>query len=336
MRGARPWGWRRAWQRLEKCGIRTFMGPHHNLPVCGMSAHRRTESDELMAEELQMQLLAEEEVWGHEEAAAGLTRFSSILLRRGATTQGGPGRKEPAGRRLLRILSSSADPLQDGDLRLAMDISLATQRSLQDRGPPAAAAHEYAQHTSAVAIMAGIAPRRERTVQQRQLRLDEAHARQLQEEEDRELARKLEQHGSPLERQLVAPPWHPHQSAMDDLSMVFLRPQGLEPAVDDASEAAAAADDDYEQLLALDEQNVKVGVKADVLDDVTVNQSIASVADLRRVQGSHKDCAVCLDDFAVGNQLRRLPCLCVYHVACIDEWLQQSKLCPKCRQPVTE
>lgn len=45
-------------------------------------------------------------------------------------------------------------------------------------------------------------------------------------------------------------------------------------------------------------------------------------------------CAVCLDDFAEGDQLRVLPCTHAYHVACIDRWLASHVACPCCRAPV--
>nr|UDO47770.1 hypothetical protein [Pandoravirus massiliensis] len=45
-------------------------------------------------------------------------------------------------------------------------------------------------------------------------------------------------------------------------------------------------------------------------------------------------CAVCLDDFADGDQLRILPCAHAYHAACIDRWLANHIACPCCRAPV--
>lgn len=39
----------------------------------------------------------------------------------------------------------------------------------------------------------------------------------------------------------------------------------------------------------------------------------------------------CLDNFEVGQQLRRLPCQHVFHQACIDTWLSNHTTCPNCR-----
>ncbi|KAK7281796.1 hypothetical protein RIF29_10076 [Crotalaria pallida] len=42
-------------------------------------------------------------------------------------------------------------------------------------------------------------------------------------------------------------------------------------------------------------------------------------------------CAVCKDDFSVGEQVKQLPCLHRYHGDCITPWLQIRNTCPVCR-----
>merc|ERR1712172_163982 len=49
----------------------------------------------------------------------------------------------------------------------------------------------------------------------------------------------------------------------------------------------------------------------------------------------NSSCAICLDDFQRGEELRLLPCEHAYHRHCIDPWLaKQSELCPMCKQSI--
>eukprot|EP00927_Polykrikos_kofoidii_P022243 TRINITY_DN20813_c0_g4_i2.p1 TRINITY_DN20813_c0_g4~~TRINITY_DN20813_c0_g4_i2.p1 ORF type:complete len:398 (-),score=30.09 TRINITY_DN20813_c0_g4_i2:24-1157(-) len=56
-----------------------------------------------------------------------------------------------------------------------------------------------------------------------------------------------------------------------------------------------------------------------------------SLADVETALPEYRRCAICIDDFAVGDFQRTLPCFHRFHVTCIDEWLQRSRLCPICR-----
>ncbi|WOL19875.1 RING-H2 finger protein ATL74-like [Canna indica] len=46
------------------------------------------------------------------------------------------------------------------------------------------------------------------------------------------------------------------------------------------------------------------------------------------------ECAVCLDNFEVGDDCRLLPaCTHSFHAYCVDNWLLRSWNCPVCRTP---
>ncbi|XP_020390131.1 RING finger protein 11a [Rhincodon typus] len=47
-----------------------------------------------------------------------------------------------------------------------------------------------------------------------------------------------------------------------------------------------------------------------------------------------KECVICMMDFVYGDPIRFLPCMHIYHVDCIDEWLMRSFTCPSCMEPV--
>ncbi|WVR07511.1 hypothetical protein IAU60_004553 [Kwoniella sp. DSM 27419] len=48
-------------------------------------------------------------------------------------------------------------------------------------------------------------------------------------------------------------------------------------------------------------------------------------------QSVYKDCPVCKDDFAVGDQVVRIPCAHIFHPDCLVPWLKTNGSCPVCR-----
>ncbi|KAJ2818598.1 hypothetical protein FBU31_005816, partial [Coemansia sp. 'formosensis'] len=50
-----------------------------------------------------------------------------------------------------------------------------------------------------------------------------------------------------------------------------------------------------------------------------------------------ENCAVCLEDFNAGEDVRRLPCRHYFHIACIDPWLsERAATCPLCNYDVAQ
>uniref|UniRef100_A0A8C6W669 RING-type domain-containing protein n=1 Tax=Nannospalax galili TaxID=1026970 RepID=A0A8C6W669_NANGA len=53
--------------------------------------------------------------------------------------------------------------------------------------------------------------------------------------------------------------------------------------------------------------------------------------------GSEKkfqECVICMMDFVYGDPIPFLPCMHIYHLDCIDDWLMRSFTCPSCMEPV--
>ena len=42
-------------------------------------------------------------------------------------------------------------------------------------------------------------------------------------------------------------------------------------------------------------------------------------------------CTVCLTEFEIAEDVRRLPCMHLFHTSCVDQWLRTNKRCPICR-----
>jgi len=45
-------------------------------------------------------------------------------------------------------------------------------------------------------------------------------------------------------------------------------------------------------------------------------------------------CSVCMDEFTLGESVKRLPCEHCFHAACIAPWLSMHATCPVCRKPL--
>ncbi len=43
-------------------------------------------------------------------------------------------------------------------------------------------------------------------------------------------------------------------------------------------------------------------------------------------------CAICMEDFNLNDEAKRLPCKHYFHESCINEWLKLHGTCPVCRK----
>lgn len=48
----------------------------------------------------------------------------------------------------------------------------------------------------------------------------------------------------------------------------------------------------------------------------------------------NRECVICMGEFIIGDPVRFLPCMHIYHTDCIDDWLMRSFICPSCMEPV--
>jgi hypothetical protein len=79
----------------------------------------------------------------------------------------------------------------------------------------------------------------------------------------------------------------------------------------------------YEELLVLEERNVRLGMSEEDFAALPTREAVKE--HLQFI------CHICLDYFDYGNQVSTLPCAHFYHKACIHKWLVQKRTCPTCR-----
>ncbi|KAL6626864.1 hypothetical protein ACP70R_030590 [Stipagrostis hirtigluma subsp. patula] len=54
----------------------------------------------------------------------------------------------------------------------------------------------------------------------------------------------------------------------------------------------------------------------------------------RTISAEDAVCCICLSKFSNNEDLRELPCAHVFHMECIDKWLQINALCPLCKAEI--
>ncbi|EGG17258.1 phosphatidylinositol transfer protein [Cavenderia fasciculata] len=99
---------------------------------------------------------------------------------------------------------------------------------------------------------------------------------------------------------------------------------------------------DYEMLLALDQDNLNYGAaKKEEIESLPMH-TIKSDNDIEHLfsdtQSSSQQptsCSICLDEFEIDNHLKTLPCLHHFHSECIDKWLKIKANCPICKSSLT-
>ncbi|KAK9288817.1 hypothetical protein L1049_017282 [Liquidambar formosana] len=113
--------------------------------------------------------------------------------------------------------------------------------------------------------------------------------------------------------------------------------EALEAAVGDFSDIRMAShihqvqrdfnENDYEMLLALDENNHQHGA--------SINQINSLPESTVQTDNFEEACAICLETPTSGDTIRHLPCLHKFHKDCIDPWLSRRTSCPVCKLSIT-
>jgi hypothetical protein len=89
--------------------------------------------------------------------------------------------------------------------------------------------------------------------------------------------------------------------------------------------------EDYEYLTRLDEQIAKKTLSENLLNSLETQQVDASL--LAAI--NDEVCGICLDNYALGQLVKCLPCKHRFHAECIDNWLRnQSCNCPLDNLPI--
>jgi hypothetical protein len=89
----------------------------------------------------------------------------------------------------------------------------------------------------------------------------------------------------------------------------------------------------YEQLLELQEKigYVNKGLSTEEIKRIPV---ISFSKTNTKSKNHSSECTKCQFDYKEGEKLNQLNCKHTYHTHCVEEWLQNNKSCPICKEEV--
>lgn len=87
--------------------------------------------------------------------------------------------------------------------------------------------------------------------------------------------------------------------------------------------------EDYMRFLERRSNNMNRGASQDTIERFTFPHKYKKVKQESDEEGDK--CTICLSEFEDSEDVRRLPCMHLFHKACVDQWLSSNKRCPICR-----
>lgn len=66
----------------------------------------------------------------------------------------------------------------------------------------------------------------------------------------------------------------------------------------------------------------------------TIDHNTVSFEYTLNNESNQSTCVICLSDLEIGEIMRRLPCIHIFHLNCVDKWLLNNGRCPICRRPI--
>lgn len=81
---------------------------------------------------------------------------------------------------------------------------------------------------------------------------------------------------------------------------------------------------------------VNRGASQAVIERNTFPHKYKKIQRSAEIEDTIEKCTICLCEFEDTEDVRRLPCMHLFHVECVDQWLATNKRCPICRVDIEE
>lgn len=102
--------------------------------------------------------------------------------------------------------------------------------------------------------------------------------------------------------------------------------QRLQDILDESRRAMGEACDENEAFARIQRQSLLEAVRSQLPTTIWTAEQ----------ENGEQECALCLAEYAEGDEVTRLSCLHAFHRECLDPWLEKQSTCPVCKIDLLE
>lgn len=126
--------------------------------------------------------------------------------------------------------------------------------------------------------------------------------------------------------------FHPHMQGSGTHDMIPYPPFGLSDFVLQGARHMSARLDNYMRIVDLRRMgHISCGATQESIESNTFPHKYKRVKKVENGEDAIEKCTICLSEFEDCESVRRLPCMHLFHIDCVDRWLCTNKRCPICR-----
>ncbi|GIY21288.1 hypothetical protein CDAR_164811 [Caerostris darwini] len=93
---------------------------------------------------------------------------------------------------------------------------------------------------------------------------------------------------------------------------------------------------EYVRLVDQRRMGMNRGASQSTIERNTLPHKYKKIMKCTENEDNLEKCTICLCEFEDDEDVRRLPCMHLFHIECVDQWLTTNKRCPICRVDIEE
>ncbi|XP_015914444.1 E3 ubiquitin-protein ligase arkadia-C isoform X2 [Parasteatoda tepidariorum] len=94
--------------------------------------------------------------------------------------------------------------------------------------------------------------------------------------------------------------------------------------------------EDYMRFVDQRRMAVNRGASQATIERYTLPHKYKKIIKCNENEDNLEKCTICLCEFEDDENVRRLPCMHLFHIECVDQWLTTNKRCPICRVDIED